>query len=369
MATEKRMSRIPLLKTRGKILTNPHFWAILVISLALILLYRAWPWRPWNVEPWFSWLSPLYNLALFELSSRVIGVLFLIPIIYAAIVFSWKGALMAYVLALVGVLPIIVGFRSMSSLITNLALLLVPVLIVSIVAFEIAWRRKERNTFAQREAERRVYISKILESQENERLRLARELHDDTVQSLLVIANRAQYIIPPGDINLDEVKRNAEWIKDATLQAAEDVRRVSRDLRPRLLDDLGLIPALRWLVDRLGQESGINTQILVDDEEYKLSPQAEVAIFRVVQEALNNIKRHSEATDAVVNLEFVSERLKITIKDNGRGFRPPRKLDRLAAKDKLGLIGMRQRIDFLGGTFQIHSSPGNGVLLSIEVKC
>jgi len=96
---------------------------------------------------------------------------------------------------------------------------------------------------------------------------------------------------------------------------------------------------------------------------------AEVTIFRITQEALNNIKRHSRATEAVVNLEFTPESLKISMEDNGQGFRPPKKFDRLASRGKLGLLGMHQRIDFLGRTFKIHSKPGEGTSLLIEARC
>jgi two-component system sensor histidine kinase DegS len=368
-ADEKRMLGIFPLKTKGKIVNNPHFWVIIVISLALIFIYQAWPWRPWNVGPWFSWLSPLHDLVLAELRGHIVGILFLAPIIYAGVVFSWQGALATFLLSLVGVLPIIIDIWSMSSQINNIVLLLLPFLVVSIVAFELDWRRKERKIFAEREAERRVYISKILESQENERLRISQELHDDTIQTLLVIANRAQNLIPSGDGNMTEARRNAEWIKDATLQAVEDLRRTSLDLRPTILDDLGLVPALRWLVDRMNKESGINTRILVNGVKRKLSSQAEVTIFRVIQEALNNIKRHSKAKQAVVTLELTAECLKIKIEDNGQGFHPPKKFEKLAARGKLGLLGMQQRIDLLGGTFQIRSRLGEGTLLLIAAEC
>jgi two-component system sensor histidine kinase DegS len=362
-----------LAKTKGKILKSPHFWAILFITLFLVFIYQAWPWRTWKFEEgiwqWFSWLSPLYAVALTEVINHVVGILFLVPIIYAAVVFSWQGALVAFMLALIGVMPIATDIWSTSSLITNVILLLLPVLIASIVAFELAWRRKERKNFAVREAERKVYISKILESQENERLRIAQEIHDDTIQTLLVIANAAQSLVPEGKGDMAEVKKKAEWIRDATLQAIEELRRTSLDLRPSVLDDLGLVPALRWLVDNANKESDTNTRILIKGAKRKLLPQAEVTIFRIVQEALNNIKRHSKAKKAVVSLEFDTECLRITIRDNGRGFHPPKKFDRLAAKGKLGLIGMQQRIDFLGGTFQIRSHPGGGTSLLIEANC
>jgi two-component system sensor histidine kinase DegS len=357
------------LKARGKIAGNPHFWVIIVSTLALISLYQAWPWREQNLEPWFLWLAPLYKLAVVEFVDRVTGTLFLIPIIYAAVVFSWPGALVACLLALGGVLPIIAGMWSVSDLIINVALLLLPFLVVSLATFELEWRRKERRIFAEREVERKAYISKILESQENERRRIAQELHDDTIQTLLVIANRAQKMITPGSNGTAELRKSAEWIRDATLQAVEDMRRASLDLRPCILDDLGLVPALRWLVDQMCKESGINTQILVNGEKRELSPQAEVAIFRITQEALNNIKRHSGATEAKVILEFNEKCLRLKIEDNGQGFRTPKKLEGLAVRGKLGLVGIHQRIDFLGGTFEIQSRPREGTRLLIEAKC
>jgi len=279
-----------------------------------------------------------------------------------------QGALIACLLALGGILPIIADMWPNDYLITNIALLLLPFLIVSLATFELEWRRKERKIFAEREVERKVYISKILESQENERLRIAQELHDDTIQTLLVIANRTEHLIPSGD-GMKEVRGNAEWIRDTTLKTVEGLRRISLDLRPSILGDLGLVPALRWLVDHMSKDSDINTRIMVSGERRELSSEAEVTIFRVIQEALNNIKRHSRATEAVVTLEFTPECLNISIEDNGQGFRPPKNIDRLASRGKLGLIGIHQRIDLLGGTFKIHSKPGEGTSLLIEARC
>jgi len=356
------------LKTKGRIISNPHFWAIIAITAFLIALYQSWPWRDTQLEQWFPWFSAFYTLAVMEFVNHIVGILFLIPIIYAAIFFSWPGALIACLLSLGGILPIITDMWPNYYLITNIALLLLPFLLVSLATFELEWRRKERKIFAEREAERKVYIAKILESQENERLRIAQELHDDTIQTLLVIANRTEHLIPAGD-GMKEIRGNAEWIRDTTLETVEGLRRISLDLRPSILGDLGLVPALRWLVDHMNTESGINTRILVSGERRKLPPEAEVTIFRITQEALNNIKRHSRATEAVVSLDFTPKRLKISIEDNGQGFRPPKKFDRLASRDKLGLIGMHQRIDSLGGTFQIRSKAGEGTSLLIDVTC
>ena len=250
-------------------LRNPHFWAIAIITVLLIFIYQAWPWRVWQFEDgiwrYFFWLAPLHGLAFFELLNRICGVLFLVPIIYAAIVFSWRGALITFLLSLVVVLPIIVSVWSLIYIITNVLILLLPLLVILLVSFELAWRLKERKIFAEREAERQIYTSKIIESQENERKRIAQELHDDTIPALLVIANRAQTMVSLDNDDMKEVKESSEWIRDATLQTVEDVRRISLDLRPSILDDLGLIPALRWLVEGYGYEiTGLDVRATYD---------------------------------------------------------------------------------------------------------
>jgi two-component system sensor histidine kinase DegS len=368
MAVSKLILGIFRLKDKRTIVTSPHFWMVLAITLALIFLYQAWPWRTGYVWQQFPWPSFLFDLAVMEFVNHTVGLLFLVPIIYAAVVFSWPGALVACLLSFGGILPIIVGTWSIDAMITNIAVLMLPFMIVSLVTFELEWHRKERRIFAEREEERRIYTSKLLCIQENERKRIAQELHDETIQTLLVIANRTQNLFSSGDGDIEEAKRNVEWIRDATLQTAEDLRRVSLDLRPCILDDLGLVSALRWLVDRMGEESDINVRILENGVERKLSPEAEVTIFRIVQEALNNVKRHSKATEVIVTLEFSAERLKIEIKDNGQGFHSVRKFSNLAAKGKLGLIGMRERIESLNGTLEIRSRLGKGTSILIEAK-
>jgi two-component system sensor histidine kinase DegS len=369
----KRTIGIPPIKTKGKIVNNPHFWAIIAITLFLIFIYQAWPWREWKfthgIWQWFPWLSALYRLAIVEVTNHIVGILFFVPIIYAVVFFSWRVALPISLLSLGGVLPIIVGMWSIASMITNIVLLLLPLLAISIATLELEWRRKERKIFAEREDERRAYLSKILEAQEEERQRISRDLHDETIQTLLAIANSAETLVSSDHCDSSKVKENAVSIRDAILSTADSLRRTSLELRPSVLDDLGMVPALRWLVDRMNKECDIHTRILVNGIERKLSLQTEVIIFRVVQEALNNIKRHSKANEAVVTLGFNAEYLKITIQDDGQGFRLPPKIDKLAAKDKLGLIGIQQRINFLDGTFKIRSRRGEGTLLLIEVKC
>ncbi len=131
---------------------------------------------------------------------------------------------------------------------------------------------------------------------------------------------------------------------------------------------MGLVPALGWLVERLNKEDGIDTKILVWGEKRKLKPEADVMIFRIVQEALNNVRRHSKASAVRVAVEFAQESLRIAVHDNGRGFSLPKTMRDFTARGKLGLIGMQQRAEFLDGLFQIRSNPSKGTSVTIEIK-
>jgi len=163
-------------------------------------------------------------------------------------------------------------------------------------------------------------------------------------------------------------KSQVEWIRDMVVELSEDIRRMSRDLRPSILDNVGLLPALAWLVNQLERDDGISATLVVNGTNRKLAPEADIMIFRIVQEALNNIRRHSKATEATVALEFAPRTIKLTISDNGKGFKMPERMSTLTAEGKLGLGGMRQRVNLLGGTFDIQSKLGNGTTIVIELK-
>ena len=210
-------------------------------------------------------------------------------------------------------------------------------------------------------------LAQTVQAQEDERHRIAQELHDDTIQTLLVIANRTQSLMCDENNGTNsKVRANVEWIRDAILNVSDDVRRLSLDLRPSILDNIGLVSALTWLVDRLNQEDSIDAQMKVSGKSYRLNHETEVIIFRIVQEALNNVRRHSKANMAVVSLEFSEDSLKVAVQDNGKGFTLPREQSDFTAKGKLGLAGMQQRTKFLGGVFNIYSEPGKGTLVSFE---
>jgi signal transduction histidine kinase len=147
----------------------------------------------------------------------------------------------------------------------------------------------------------------------------------------------------------------------------EGVRRFSHELRPQVLDQLGLMPALELLIEELNEEGKTNARLEVIDFEQRLSPEVELALFRIAQEALHNVRRHAQATETVVRMEFTPEQVKLNVTDNGRGFELPKALSDFAGRGKLGLIGMQERTRLLDGSFSIESQLGEGTTIAVEV--
>jgi len=193
--------------------------------------------------------------------------------------------------------------------------------------------------------------------------------NDSSIQTLLAIANRAQTLVNGDhDNNVCQVKQNAKWIRDTILGVSDDLRRLSLHLRPSILDNMGLVSALMWQVDQFNECDSIHARISITGAERKLSPGTETTIFRIVQEALNNVRRHSKATVATIALQFLPQSIKLTVQDNGVGCSLPT-IGSLATKGKFGLIGMEQRVKSLNGTFRIHSWLDQGTLLEIKFSC
>ena len=206
----------------------------------------------------------------------------------------------------------------------------------------------------------RSYSRRLIEAQEAERQNIARELHDQIGQVLTAVR-----------IGLDNLKRQAPTgVPSPQLddniaivdQALRRVRDLSLELHPALLDDLGLTAALRWYLDSYTQRTGIRTDLTLENlsEEKRLPRKLEIACFRVVQEALTNVARHAEAQQASVELKHLKECLHVYINDNGKGFDPAVLRKRDAAHVTLGLRGMDERAQALGGTVEIISAPSAG---------
>ena len=217
-----------------------------------------------------------------ELTLRVLGVLFFIPIIYGALTLSWPGAVFAWLLSLIWVVPSLLSSWGNMQKFTNLLLLLLPALLMALVAAERRWRAGEKRYYAEREHQRQAYVAKLVDTQEAERRRIAQEIHDETLQTLLIVANKLDSLssAPDGDGQSEGIV----WAKEKLFQSMDDLRRLSMNLRPNILDNFGLVAGVRWLVDNTGQGS-CSMSTRVRGRVRKLSSSAEVTVFRVVQEA------------------------------------------------------------------------------------
>lgn len=207
------------------------------------------------------------------------------------------------------------------------------------------------------------YIGVITSGQEEERRRLSRELHDDTIQSLIALKQRVQLV--EMDWEGHPVSTALAELEGVAEQTIENLRRMVRALRPIYLEDLGLVAAIEMLASDTGEKLGSGIAFHCQGRMRRLDAATELALYRIVQEALNNIIRHSGASQASVQMTFHADTIQITIKDNGKGFTVPESPAEFAPGDHFGLLGMFERADLLGGEIHITSSPGNGTSLSI----
>jgi two-component system sensor histidine kinase DegS len=212
----------------------------------------------------------------------------------------------------------------------------------------------------------RFYARQITRAQENERKRVARELHDETVQMLIALSRRLESLAA-----LTEPLPEAALERLAALQALiattlKGVRRFIQDLRPSTLDHLGLVATIEGLTDDL-TEDGIEAEISIIGKVQRLAPEEELVLFRIVQEALSNVRRHSGASRVLVHIRFLPDSTRLKIEDDGRGFNAPARMDDLVSTGKLGLIGMHERARMLGGTLTVQSDPGEGTAIIAEM--
>jgi len=209
------------------------------------------------------------------------------------------------------------------------------------------------------------YLQQVTRAQEEERKRIARELHDETLQNLVTISRQLDKITS-SDALWEESLETVRDFKKRVEVAVQEIRRFSHDLRPSVLDDLGLLAALELLSDDLEKE-GIATSFKVIGEVVRLVPEVEVMLFRIAQEAVSNIRRHSQASAAELVIEFRDAGVGLSIRDNGKGCSLPQRPGDMVSLGKLGLAGMHERARLLGGNLMLESSPGKGTMVNVEV--
>jgi signal transduction histidine kinase len=213
----------------------------------------------------------------------------------------------------------------------------------------------------------RYYARRITQAQEAERKRIARELHDDTIQSLIALSRQLEVLATSDSALPESASQRIQDLQVATGDIVKRVRRFSQDLRPSILDDLGLLPTLEELTAQLDRQDGLHAEFRVRGEERRFSSEVELTLFRIAQEALNNVRRHAKASSVVTLVEMSDSAVKMSIQDNGIGFKVPILSEHPATASKLGLIGMHERARLLGGLLLVNSAPGRGTKVAVDV--
>jgi len=228
----------------------------------------------------------------------------------------------------------------------------------------LIYRVRARQT-AQRWTVEESFTRQLIESQERERSRIADELHDSLGHGLLVIKNRASLAVhQPAD-----AARLAQHLREVSSMATEairEVRSIARNLRPFQLDELGLTKSIASVIRNLADSSEIEFHVSLDPVDEALEPDARINFYRIVQECLNNVVKHSQAHSATVGLRWTADTLRLTVSDDGRGFQTPDPT--LLAAAGFGLGNIAQRARTLGGTATFDSEPGRGTRVIVEVR-
>jgi two-component system, NarL family, sensor histidine kinase DegS len=210
------------------------------------------------------------------------------------------------------------------------------------------------------------YVMQITKVQEEERKRIAQALHEETLQSLAALCLTTEAIINSRESNSQETIRNLRELQNKINGVIDEVRRFSYDLRPGVLDYLGLSAALETLADEF-KGKDLEVHLKVTGKERALVPDMEITLFRIAQEALTNVKKYSRAKTVYLTMNYGRTRIKLEVSDNGQGFILPGKISELAAQGKSGLIGIRERTHLNGGTFSIQSQPEKGTRLTVTL--
>jgi signal transduction histidine kinase len=238
------------------------------------------------------------------------------------------------------------------------------------VGVDITERKRIEEALQQSHDQLRHLAQRLTAAEETERQRLARELHDQVGQNLAVLGLTLYTI---NDLVADQIPKSATERLASAIQLVEGmterIRNVMQDLRPSMLDDFGIIPALQWAGNLLCQQSGLTVEVMSIGESERLASDVEMVLFRIAQEALTNVLKHAQATTVFLTLEMTTDSVRLTIADDGVGFDTQARLLVGAPRQRKcwGLIMMQERALGVGGTVQITSQPGHGTHVIIDI--
>jgi len=199
-------------------------------------------------------------------------------------------------------------------------------------------------------------VEMLVNAQESERQRLSRQMHDGPAQALSNFILQTEIAMRLLDVDPAQAREGLGSLKASAMTTFQKVRNFIFELRPMMLDDLGLIPTVRRYADSFKEQTGMDVNITITGTEKRIEPYLEVMVFRAIQELMGNVFRHSQATLLKINLDLTDETIRAIVDDNGKGF----DADTLLQSNSLGLKLIRERVEMLGGTFEIESSAGKG---------
>jgi two-component system sensor histidine kinase DegS len=206
-------------------------------------------------------------------------------------------------------------------------------------------------------------VEMLVNAQETERQRLSRQMHDGPAQALSNFILQTEIAMRLFDIDSRQAKDELNNLKASAMGTFQKVRNFIFELRPMMLDDLGLVPTVRRYSDAFKEQTSLDVSVTVTGNERRLEPYLEVMLFRAIQELLGNAARHSQATQVKVMLDMGNDRVRVSVDDNGRGFDP----DVVYKGNSLGLKLIRERAEMLGGSFDVDSAIGKGARISFAV--
>jgi two-component system sensor histidine kinase DegS len=211
--------------------------------------------------------------------------------------------------------------------------------------------------------QRQLFGSKIIKAQEEERRRVAREIHDGPAQAMANVVFRAEVCERLADIDISRCKYELASLREQVRGCLKETRKIIFDLRPMTLDDLGLVPTIRRVLESLQERGTVYTEIKVLGGEKRVDSYVEIGVFRIIQEALNNVEKHAQANHVRVIIEFRSHVIQAIIEDDGIGFES----DGSIGMESFGLMGMKERMHLLDGELIVKSKPGQGVKIAMKV--
>lgn len=336
-------------------LRRPGLWILIIFFLFITFLEYT------------QLLNQTFLVSLGLTRYTIERILYLLPVIWAALVLGRKSGIVTSLFAVVSMLPRALVFspNREDSLIEIFFVFVIGIL----VSFSTGALRKEKERALKLiniQEELRFLLHQVTRAQEEERKRVARELHDDTIQSLIALSQKIDYIASNSKNLRPKDREELEDLYQQTNRTMQEVRQLVQYLRPAVLDNLGLVSALEWLKSDVEQYSGIPTELKIIGNQRRFSDEEELLLFRIAQEALRNVWKHAQASSAQITLEFAEMKTRLSVSDNGKGFSPPPEISSLPKSSRLGLVGMEERSRLLGGSLLIDSKPGYGATITVE---